>query len=121
MTENINLKEVEKKAFIRSHHEDGLFDIFLGIIFFSWGINIFLNNDYLHLIIVLIGLVAYGVTKKRVVQPRIGIVKFGKERLKSISMVTIVLTISLIFGIAMLFLQKLGLITKVFIIIYILA
>ena len=110
--ENTNLKEIEKKSFIKSHHEDGLLDIFLGILFFSWSINIFINNDYLHLIVLVITLVAYGVTKKRVVQPRIGVVKFGKERNKNTFMVTVILTISLIFGLVMVLLPKFGLITK---------
>lgn len=108
----INLQEIEKKSFIKSHHEDGLIDIFLGIIFFSWGINIFINNDYLYLIILALGLVAFGVTKKRVVQPRIGVVKFGKQRKKSIFKVTLILAISAIFGLVMAFLPKLGLISK---------
>lgn len=108
----INLKEIEKKSFIKSHHEDGLMDIFLGIIFFSWAINIFINNDYLYLIILLLGLVAFGITKKRVVQPRIGVVKFGKQRKKSTFRVTLILVLSAIFGLVMVFLPKLGLISK---------
>lgn len=108
----INLKEIEKKSFIKSHHEDGLMDIFLGIIFFSWAINIFINNDYLYLIILLLGLVAFGITKKRVVQPRIGVAKFGKQRKKSTFRVTLILVLSAIFGLVMVFLPKLGLISK---------
>ena len=110
--ENTNLKDIEKNSFIKSHHEDGLLDIFLGIIFFSWSVNIFINNDYLHLVVLVIGLMAYGITKKRVVQPRIGVVKFGKERMKNTFMVSIILTLSLIFGLVMVLLPKLGLITK---------
>ena len=101
----INLKEIEKKSFIMSHHEDGLLDILLGVMFFSWAINIILrSNDYLHAIILMIGMLVFGITKKRVVQPRIGMVKFGKERKKSTFMVTIILTISAIFGLVI-FLQ----------------
>lgn len=108
----INLKEIEKKSFIKSHNEDGLMDIFLGIIVFGWAINIFINNDYLYLIILLLGLVAFGITKKRVVQPRIGVVKFGKQREKSIFRVTLILVLSAIFGLVMVFLPKLGVISR---------
>jgi hypothetical protein len=112
MTENIDLKELEKKAFIRTHHEDGLLDIFLGIIFFSWGLNIFTLSDFLHFFIMMAGLIAFGITRQRIVKPRLGLVKFGKERKKSTFKVTIILVISAIFGLVMAFLPKLGLISK---------
>ncbi len=87
MTQSIDLKEMEKKAF-QSYYEDGIWDMFLGLIMISVFVtsNLFEGIDA--------KLVRYGLTgatymgialflgfgKKYITLPRLGSVKFGEKR-----------------------------------------
>ena len=105
MTQNINLKELEKKAF-RSYHEDGLWDIFLGLILMAIAVSAFLSKigvPELQTMIVLIGLEMVAIIfliagKKHITVPRIGHVKFGAMRRAKLTKMRIVLALSVLFG-----------------------
>lgn len=105
MTKEINLKEMEKKAW-KSCFQDGLWDIFLGLIIVGFGIAPLIEEitgiTYLISLIILLslGYIIFYSGKKYITVPRIGNVKFGpKRKLKKIKVV-IILAISVIFGIA---------------------
>ena len=105
MTQEINLKELEKKAF-RSYHEDGVWDIFLGLIMMAIAVNASLTKigvPELQTMIVLIGLEMVAIIfliagKKHITVPRIGHVKFGAMRRAKLTKMRIVLALSVIFG-----------------------
>jgi hypothetical protein len=105
MNNEINLKELEKKAF-RSTHQDGFWDIFLGLIMIAMGVSgtmsrlgveetlgilIFVAIEILALTIMIAG-------KKYITVPRMGIIKPGAARKKKLHKVRVVLLISFIFG-----------------------
>lgn len=105
MTKEINLKEMEKKAW-KSCFQDGLWDIFLGLIIVGFGIAPLIEEitgiTYLISLIILLslGYIIFYSGKKYITVPRIGNVKFGpKRKLKKIKVV-VILAISVIFGIA---------------------
>jgi hypothetical protein len=85
MSNNVDLKELEKKAYT-STFEDGLLDIFFGTMLALNGISPLLEHfgisrhwvtgTFLSLAIF------YWAGKKFITMPRIGLVKFGKERKK---------------------------------------
>ncbi|MFW9881639.1 MAG: hypothetical protein ACFFG0_51900 [Candidatus Thorarchaeota archaeon] len=89
MTESIDLKSLEKKAY-RSTFNDGLWDSFIGVIILNLGfgpvINLLFNLPELwytvisSLIFCVIGLLIFILGKKYITVPRIGYVKFGKKR-----------------------------------------
>ena len=89
MSQNLDLKAIERKAF-RSVHQDGLWDIYLGIIMLvcSLLLNIPDNEDFPlpTMLLSLAGLgIAFGIYhfgKRFVTVPRMGQVKFGPERQK---------------------------------------
>ena len=79
MTQNINLKDIEKKVYI-SYHQDGILDISLGLLILLFGIAM-----YTHLIafVGLIPILVMGVgylAKKFVTIPRMGYVNFSNAR-----------------------------------------
>lgn len=87
MSQQISLKEAERKVF-HSTANDGLWDIFLGIFFLEFVIAPFLSEsmgDFWSAAIFLpVWAVAYSVIRflrKKVVEPRIGVVKFGPTRI----------------------------------------
>jgi len=112
MTEKINLKEVEKRIW-SSIFQDGLIDIFIGciVLMFAlapilsesigdfWSSFIFLPFWALIYILIL-------VTKRNIIIPRTGIVKFGSIRKKKLITVNIlissVICLGLILGIILL-------------------
>jgi hypothetical protein len=88
MTENIDLKDLEKRAW-RSTFQDGLWDIYFGLLFSGMGIytipQLFGLDDTLSLIMILmiwdfslVPLLVIG--KKLITIPRMGFVKFGRKR-----------------------------------------
>ena len=105
MTKEVNLKEMEKKAW-KSCFQDGLWDILLGLILVGFGIAPLIEEitgiTYLISLIILLslGYIIFYSGKKYITVPRIGNVKFGpKRKLKKIKVV-IILAISVIFGLA---------------------
>jgi hypothetical protein len=105
MSEKLNLKELERKAW-RSFFDDGLWDIYFGLLLALMGVSAFMNNleltEALHmgiyiglLIIVMLG---FWAAKRFITVPRIGMVKFGAERRKRRIKTSLVLFASVVFG-----------------------
>ena len=106
MSQHINLKELEKKAW-KSYFQDGLWDIFLGLILLamavndlvidiglskSWEYGIFIGVEGLALLVLFVG-------KKFITVPRIGHVKFGPTRKAKNKKVVIILTITFLINV----------------------
>jgi hypothetical protein len=95
ITEKIDLKEIEKKTW-RSTLEDGLLDIYFGVLVLSIGIGITLGDllpepfdSLLPIFLMIIGLILFLLGKKFITQPRLGVVKFGFKQ-KSRKMKTVI-------------------------------
>ena len=103
-----NLSEIEKKAY-RSTFQDGLWDIFLGSVLLVLSISALLSNIgtarelHMGVLIVLQILVvaAFTVSKKRITVPRMGFVKFGCKRKLRITKSRIVLLVSVLAGVVL--------------------
>jgi MFS family permease len=100
MSQQISLKEAERKAF-RATYNDGLWDIFLGCFFLMFAIGPFLSPSlgvfwssavflpFWGLVFLVIWLI-----RKRVVTPRIGVVKFGQARKTRLRKLTVVMLVA---------------------------
>ncbi|MFX1364963.1 MAG: hypothetical protein ACFFCE_15955 [Promethearchaeota archaeon] len=106
ITEKIDLKEIEKKTW-RSTLEDGILDIYFGILILGLGMGMTLSpvvpnplDKFIPIIFIGIGLAFFLTAKKMITQPRLGIVKFGIKRkgrkLKTLVVLSINLLILLI-------------------------
>ncbi len=85
MNHEIGLEEIEKKAW-RTTFDDGVIDIYFGILIASFG-SIALTeilpvplNMLLGPIMIGVGLAFFILSKKYLIKPRIGAVKFGRKR-----------------------------------------
>jgi hypothetical protein len=99
MSRQISLKEAERKVF-RISHNDGLWDIFLGLFFLMFVIAPYLSSSlgdfwspavflpFWGLVFLVIRLI-----RKHVVTPRVGIVKFGHVRKTKLVKFTIVMLV----------------------------
>ena len=89
MSQNLDLKAIERKAF-RSIHQDGLQDIYIGLVltacYFMLNIpdneDLPLSNLVPAVVALAIAFVVYRFGKRYVTAPRMGQVKFGPERKK---------------------------------------
>jgi hypothetical protein len=89
MSQNLDLKAIEHKAF-RSIHQDGLQDMYIGLIliacYFLLNIpdheDLPLSNAVPAIVMLVTAFVVYQVGKKYITAPRMGQVKFGPERQK---------------------------------------
>jgi len=106
MVANIDLKELERKAF-RSVFQDGLWDIFIGFLFTQfaiapflseWGLGDFWSSAVLFPVYMIV-LVGVMLAKKYVVAPRLGLVQFNKQRKSKLKKLILMTNIILFFGI----------------------
>mgnify|MGYP001091461363 CR=1 FL=1 len=105
MSQNINLKELERKAWT-SYFQDGLWDIYLGLLLLamavsallsdvgfseSWQMTLLIGLEVLAMLVLWVG-------KKLITVPRMGRVKFGPKRKAKLSWVMVILFISVLVG-----------------------
>jgi len=102
--EKLSLKELEKKAY-RSTFQDGIWDIYLGIIILGLALStigtLFGLPSIISMLIILplvysIGIAILILGKKKITVPRIGYVKFGSKRQRRKKELVIFLSIILI-------------------------
>ena len=116
MTEQIDIKELEKKAW-KSTFQDGLWDIYIGLILsslgFSWLGSFFGLPETIGNLITLfswdigaMGILLLG--KKYITQPRMGLVKFGPRRKKKKKKLTVFLVLNVVILIITVLLTMLG-------------
>ena len=85
MTEDINLKEIERKAYL-SYYQDGFWEIFMGLFLIGSSISSLLSdNDLARILntvftVLLIPFLVFALGKKYITIPRMGMVKFGPKR-----------------------------------------
>ena len=86
MSQKISLKEAERKAF-QTRYNDGLWDIFLGCFLLMFAVAPFLSSSlgdfWSTAVFVPVWVIAFLViwlVRKRVVTPRVGVVRFGHTR-----------------------------------------
>ena len=106
MTQNLNLKEIEKKAY-RDSQQDGLMEVMMGLILMTFGG--FFNSPvfaFYILLIVFAGRIVESI-RRRYTYPRIGFVKFHEENPKDaltgvflfeFAVIVIIFTLISIFG-----------------------
>jgi len=116
VTEQIEIKELEKKAW-KSTFQDGFWDIYFGLILsglgFSWLGSYFGLPETVDVLVTLFSwdLGAMGILflgKKYITQPRMGFVKFGPRRKKKKKMLAIFLGLNVALTIITLILTMLG-------------
>jgi hypothetical protein len=76
---NINLKNLERKAYL-SYHEDGILDLFIGFNILLFALWMFADMVYLAGAFVAISTPIYAQMKKQITIPRLGYVKFAPAR-----------------------------------------
>ncbi|MCD1295853.1 hypothetical protein CUJ83_12690 [Methanocella sp. CWC-04] len=79
MSNDIDLKQLEKKAYL-SYHQDGLIDICAGLILIGFGIAMAYDLAWMIGIWIVTGLPVYASMKKAITIPRLGFVKFKLKK-----------------------------------------
>lgn len=105
MSQSLNLKEIERKAW-RSTFQDGLWDIYLGLLLFSMGLSSLMDTNIMEKFLgyviyfgfIVLAMVALWAGKRFITMPRIGRVKFGPARQTRQKKVRLVLFASVAFG-----------------------
>jgi len=99
----IGLDKLEKKAW-RTTFDDGIIDIYLGILLASFGPSTALHdilpvplNILLGPLMIGFGLTFFILSKKYLIKPRIGIVKFGRKRKVRNLRIFVVLSVNQVF------------------------
>jgi hypothetical protein len=112
MSQSINLKELERKAF-RSTFQDGLWDMYLGFLLLIMGMGPVLpalNKSVIWTLVILLMLsvlawLAFWAGKKFITTPRMGLVRFGPQRKAKLKKTRAVLFLSALLGVITLVLR----------------
>jgi hypothetical protein len=114
MSQELNLKQIERKAF-RATYQDGLWDIFFGLVVVFMSINLYRPEEGYSGRNIVIFLVGFGVAnlifwagKKFITLPRMGQVKFGPIRKKRGLHLAIALSVIVLINIGLVTLTALG-------------
>ena len=113
MSEKLNLKELERKAW-RSFFDDGLWDIYLGLLLSLMGISGLLDRSGLtedlgmtiYIGLLALTMAAFWAGKRFITVPRIGRVKFGRERKVRRIKTALILFASVVFGLVVMLLTS---------------
>lgn len=79
MSEALNLKEIEKRAYL-AYSNDGLLDVFLGAAVIAFGVGMALDAAQYVVAAPIFFFALWGMTKKWLTAPRIGYVTFSPRR-----------------------------------------
>jgi hypothetical protein len=96
MMENIDLKSVERKAYM-SYHQDGLWDIFLGMVLLSWGVSMGSAVSALEGVWIIVLFPLFLGAKRWVTFPRLGYAQFPRVR-KAITSMIVLFIITFMLG-----------------------
>lgn len=104
--QSFDLKAIERRAF-RATFQDGLWDIYLGLVFVAFGLGPVLRHTaglsersamIVHIGILAVALIMLIGGKKYITMPRLGCVRFGPARKRKLSRARIVLALSVVTG-----------------------
>jgi hypothetical protein len=110
MTYTLDLRQLERKAW-KSVHQDGLLDIFCGLVLLQVGVSLWIQHaaGYWTLVfgiafnsLAVAGLIA---GKKLITVPRMGRVEFGQIRKAKSLQLTILLSLAVLLGVALIMLS----------------
>jgi hypothetical protein len=97
LTGDIDLGEIERRA-VAAYYEDGLLDIFVGGYLLFVGLIAITDFAHRHVLIWILppslGTLLYNEAKKRVTYPRVGFMKFTKERSVRVAFNTMIVFIA---------------------------
>jgi hypothetical protein len=89
----INLKELERRAYL-SYHQDGILDMFIGFNILLFGMWMLADMAYLAGAFVAIFTPIYAQVKKQITVPRLGYVKFAPSRMAKSKRTVLLLVIA---------------------------
>jgi len=107
MAQDVDLKQIERKAWT-SYFQDGLWDIFIGLLMLGMGFNILFDETVWYIAIFALGFLVMIIGRRLITIPRVGRVKFGPARRIKQKKVFVVLAISLLVGFAVSFIPLSG-------------
>ena len=116
MTTNMNLKDMERKAW-RSLFQDGLLDIFMGLVLLAVGIPAMLPGLFTSelwqnagaAVLMVLALFVYWLGKRFITMPRIGRARFGPTRKAKLRKTAVIYAISVVVGAIVFLMIMLGL------------
>ncbi len=102
MNENIDLKKLERKAFV-SYHQDGLLDLFLGALLAAWGLTMETTLKGMAGVWFVVLFPIFLLARRRITYPRLGYAQFTKDR-RNRRKLTALFTVTALLGLMVAFL-----------------
>lgn len=95
--EQINLREIEQRAFL-TYHQDGLFDIAIGLGIAWFGAAMAYNLFYLAGMMPVAIMFLYLAVKRKITYPRIGAVEFSRQRRETTQLLIFLMVLGFAFS-----------------------
>lgn len=81
MTEALDLERLEKETFHQYQHEDGMWDMFMGLLMLFWALGLRFDSTFVSLLMI-VPSVVFIAGKALITVPRLGRVRFNDRRLQ---------------------------------------
>jgi hypothetical protein len=107
MPEPIDLEKLESDTFRSYQHEDGMWDVFMGLLMLFWALGLLVDSTFVSLMM----LVPTGVFiagKALITVPRLGRVKFGRRRVDRQIVLIVVVVLAVVVSVLMLEIASMG-------------
>ena len=98
MEDPLDLERIESSAF-RAYFEDGMWDIFFGLMFITGGIRTIMD-DPRYSVLIIVAILVHTLGKRYITVPRLGRVKFGQRRVKGQLQMMIVIVVAVVISAA---------------------
>ncbi len=106
MSQMMNLKDAERKAWT-IYYEDGLWDIFFGLLFLGGGLRELTDSIWSYLLIAA-GILSIYLGRRYMTLPRLGEIKFGPRRKTRRGVLVALLSVTVVLTLFVLLLPRMG-------------
>lgn len=107
MTQDADLMHIERKAY-GSYFQDGFWDLFLGLLMLGMGLFALVGQVLWYLVILAVAVLLPILGRRLVTVPRLGRVTYGPTRRVKVWKTVVILSVSVLLGIAFFMLRWLG-------------
>jgi hypothetical protein len=106
MEPTLDMREIESSAY-RAYFEDGMWDIFFGLMFITSTIRTLTDNVWFTLLII-VAIAVPNIGKRYITIPRLGRVKFGPRRVKRQIYMLLIILAAVVISVSILLISRSG-------------
>ncbi len=107
VTETLDLEKIEKETFRSYQHEDGMWDVFMGLLMVFWALGLLVDSTFVSMLM-LVPSAVFIAGRFLITVPRLGRVRFNRRRVDRSLIVMVAVVVAVVVTAGMVALVSLG-------------